>query len=40
MLVDRNMTSHTYDAALADKIFANITDYVPEIRRLVTAIEG
>lgn len=33
MLKDRNMSSHTYDEALADKIFARIRIYTPLIRK-------
>lgn len=32
MLQDRNLTSHTYDEALADAVFARIQHYVPVIR--------
>lgn len=39
MLRDRNMTSHTYDEKLADTIFLNIRNYVPEIRTLLNKIE-
>lgn len=38
MLHDRNMTSHTYDEKLADQIYANIQNYVPEIRKLCDLI--
>lgn len=33
MLLDRNITSHTYDEVLADIIFARIRTYVPIIRK-------
>lgn len=33
MLKDRNQTSHTYDAKLADKIYANIKTYFPVIKK-------
>lgn len=29
MLLDRNLSSHTYDKQLADKIYANIKSYIP-----------
>lgn len=32
MLRDRNLSSHTYDEKLADKIFANIQTYMPILR--------
>jgi nucleotidyltransferase substrate binding protein (TIGR01987 family) len=35
MLKDRNLTSHTYNEALADIIFANIKNYTPLIRKVV-----
>ncbi len=33
MLDDRNMTSHTYDKALADKIYKNIKKYIPFLKQ-------
>lgn len=39
MLKDRNMTSHTYDAKLADEIFSRIKLYVPELRNLFNKIQ-
>lgn len=33
MLKDRNLTSHTYDEALADEIFGHIQTYVPALRQ-------
>lgn len=35
MLLDRNMTSHTYDEKLADEIYARIKEYVPELKKLL-----
>lgn len=32
MLQDRNLTVHTYDDALADKVFERIKTYVPALR--------
>ncbi|MCC8416431.1 MAG: HI0074 family nucleotidyltransferase substrate-binding subunit [Rickettsia endosymbiont of Gnoriste bilineata] len=32
MLLDRNITSHTYDEQLADKIYNNIISYIPILR--------
>lgn len=32
MLKDRNLTSHTYDAKLADEIYVRIQSYVPLFR--------
>ncbi|MCC8371288.1 MAG: HI0074 family nucleotidyltransferase substrate-binding subunit [Rickettsia endosymbiont of Pseudomimeciton antennatum] len=32
MLLDRNITSHTYDQQLADKIYNNIKSYIPILR--------
>ncbi|WP_341758244.1 HI0074 family nucleotidyltransferase substrate-binding subunit [Candidatus Tisiphia endosymbiont of Ditula angustiorana] len=32
MLLDRNITSHTYDEQLADKIYNNIRSYIPTLR--------
>lgn len=32
MLKDRNLTSHTYDEALANQIFENIKTYAPLLR--------
>lgn len=39
MLKDRNMTSHTYNAKLADEIFSRIKLYVPELRNLLNKIQ-
>ena len=39
MLKDRNLTSHTYDQELADRIFSAIKKYVPEIRESVSVLE-
>lgn len=33
ILLDRNQTSHTYDESLADRIYVNIKEYYPEMRR-------
>ena len=33
MLNDRNLTSHTYDEELANKIFTNIQKYMPILRK-------
>ena len=33
MLHDKNITSHTYDEELADKVFQNIKTYVPILRK-------
>jgi nucleotidyltransferase substrate binding protein (TIGR01987 family) len=38
MLQDRNMTSHTDNAKLADEIYARIKSYVPELRHLLNNI--
>ena len=35
MLQDRNLTSHTYDEELADKIYHNVKLYVQEFRSLL-----
>jgi nucleotidyltransferase substrate binding protein (TIGR01987 family) len=35
MLDDRNLTSHTYDKALADKIYHNIKKYIPTLKDAV-----
>ena len=40
MLLDRNITSHTYDEQLADKIYERIKLYVPELKALLEKIEG
>lgn len=39
MLVDRNMTSHTYDEKLADEIYKRIKIYVPAIEELLKFFE-
>lgn len=33
MLNDRNLTSHTYDQALADQIYERIKTYIPILRK-------
>lgn len=33
MLNDRNLTSHTYDEALADQIYGRIQTYIPILRK-------
>ena len=38
MIKDRNMTSHTYDEALAVEIYMRIRNYVPEFRKLADGI--
>lgn len=40
MLKDRNLTSRTYDEELADKIFARIKKYTPEIRKAFDIIDA
>ncbi len=39
MLKDRNMTSHTYNEALADVIFTRIKEYTPLIRQVCNELE-
>ncbi|MCC8418567.1 MAG: nucleotidyltransferase substrate binding protein [Rickettsia endosymbiont of Glossina mortisans submortisans] len=39
-LTDRNMTSHTYDKKLADEIYSRIRNYVPELKKLLDAIDS
>lgn len=39
MLNDRNLTSHTYDEVLADRVFSAIQKYVPVLRKSVDALE-
>jgi nucleotidyltransferase substrate binding protein (TIGR01987 family) len=39
MLKDRNLTSHTYDEALADEIFKHIKLYVPLFKEALLRIE-
>lgn len=39
MLLDRNMTSHTYDEKLADEIYRHIRNYVPALKRLMEKIQ-
>jgi nucleotidyltransferase substrate binding protein (TIGR01987 family) len=39
MLKDRNLTSHTYDEALANEIFKNIKLYVPLFKKSLLQIE-
>lgn len=38
MLHDRNMTSHSYDQELADKIYHHIKEYVPELKKLLDKV--
>ncbi|MCC8467303.1 MAG: HI0074 family nucleotidyltransferase substrate-binding subunit [Rickettsia endosymbiont of Eriopis connexa] len=40
MLLDRNMTSHTYDEKLANEIYSRIRNYVPELKKLLEAIDS
>lgn len=40
MLNDRNTTSHTYKKYLADKIYANIKTYAPEMRRVFNKLHA
>lgn len=40
MLKDRNLTSHTYDAILADTIFSHIKLYVPILRKAVDVVSN
>lgn len=40
MLKDRNLTSHTYDEALADEIFENIKMYVPLFKKALLNVEN
>ena len=40
MLQDRNLTSHAYNANLADMIFERIALYVPELRALADKISS
>ena len=39
MLVDRNMSSHTYNEKLADEIYTRIQDYIPLLKNLVSNIK-
>ncbi len=39
MLLDRNMTSHTYNEKLADEIYNRIRTYVPELKKLLDIID-
>ncbi|MFV9929733.1 MAG: nucleotidyltransferase substrate binding protein [Rickettsia endosymbiont of Haemaphysalis japonica] len=39
MLTDRNMTSYTYDKKLADEIYNQIRNYVPELKKLLNIID-
>jgi nucleotidyltransferase substrate binding protein (TIGR01987 family) len=38
MLLDRNMTSPTYNEQLADEIYSHIKSYVPAIKKLLSRI--
>jgi nucleotidyltransferase substrate binding protein (TIGR01987 family) len=38
MLLDRNMTSHTYDEKLADEIYGRIRNYVPALKMLLERV--
>ena len=40
MLLDRNMTSHTYNKKLADEIYEHIKNYTPEFKRLLSIIDS
>lgn len=40
MLLDRNMTSHTYDEKLANEIHSRIKNYVPELKKLLNIIDS
>ncbi len=41
MLDDRNLTSHAYDEALAQRIYQHIAqDYAPLLRRMAERIQG
>jgi nucleotidyltransferase substrate binding protein (TIGR01987 family) len=40
MLEDRNLTSHTYDEALAQKVYDRLNEHLPALRSLVDAISG
>ena len=33
MLDDRNLSCHTYDEQLADKVYGHIQDYIPALRK-------
>lgn len=39
MLNDRNLTSHTYDEALANQVYKAIKQYVPALRKAVNTLE-
>ena len=39
MLLDRNMTSPTYDEKLANEIYSRIKNYVPELRKLLDILQ-
>ncbi len=39
MLQDRNLTSHTYDEALADQIYKRIQNYVPVFQTSYAALK-
>lgn len=38
MLLDRNMTAHTYDEKLADEIYTRIRNYVPAFKTLLERV--
>lgn len=40
MMEDRNMTSHTYHQEIADKIYANIKGYLPELKTTYHSLEN
>ncbi|MGL4226284.1 MAG: HI0074 family nucleotidyltransferase substrate-binding subunit, partial [Rickettsia sp.] len=40
MLLDRNMTSHTYDEKLANEIHSRIKNYVPALKKLLNIIDS
>ncbi|WP_341791480.1 HI0074 family nucleotidyltransferase substrate-binding subunit [Rickettsia endosymbiont of Gonocerus acuteangulatus] len=40
MLLDRNMTSQTYNKKLADEIYEHIKNYTPEFKRLLSIIDS
>lgn len=39
-IVARNQTSHTYDDKVAEKVFATVTRFVPEARRLLQNLKA
>ena len=40
MVLDRNLSVHTYDQALADQLYNRLACYAPAMRRLVDEIAG